>query len=66
MDLVNSDADVSPNSLDFFITGNVCKSEAMKTNDLLLFGKVDPGFLMHSIDGDVMTNTFVDSNNNVI
>jgi len=38
----------------------------MKTNDLLLFGKVDPGFLMHSIDGDVMTNTFVDSNNNVI
>jgi len=32
----------------------------------MVFGKVDPGFLLHSIDGNVLTNTFVDKSNNVI
>jgi len=52
--------------LEFFVTGNVCKSDVIKSNDLLVFGKVDPGFLMHSINGNLMTNTFMDSSNNVI
>jgi len=44
----------------------VAKSDGLRTHKLLVFGKVDPGFVLSSIEGDVMTHTIVDSNENVI
>jgi len=44
-------------SLDMFVVGNVAYSDGLTEHDLLVFGKVDPGFLFSSIDGDIMTHT---------
>lgn len=53
--------------VNYFVSGNGCKrGEIMKKTPETLFGVVDPGFMLHTIDNDVMTSSLVDLNGQTI
>ncbi|EKX51282.1 hypothetical protein GUITHDRAFT_103199 [Guillardia theta CCMP2712] len=54
------------NGVQYYVSGNGCLRGIVKPLPMMEFGAVDPGFMHHQVDGDVMITTWIDMNGRAI